>query len=319
MKKITTPLIVERETLVENLDSDEIRSGFLVTSHRKKSWNVQLNMIKEVDRICKKYNLRYFAFYGTLLGAVRHKGFVPWDMDSDLIMFNPDYHKFLQIAPQEIKPPYFFDVWYNYKLESEGATPKNTGNNLPMIRIRDSRTTFVQWSYNKYINQGIWLDIFPYDSAPPFENKQHSMILDSSKVLFWATILPNAVKDMLNEKKISFFDYEFLKSFLQLPYSEKAKEFENFRLANHFESEHVAELRDLYFEENYKIFEKKDFEDVVYMPFENLEVPCPIGYENILTTNYGNWKKPIVYNSNEGIFSADIPYTEFYEKSALMR
>ena len=328
-----------RTDFVGNLECDEIRNCFLVTSHRKKSWNVQLNMIKEVDRICKKYDIRYFAFYGTLLGAVRHKGFVPWDHDSDFVMLNPDYHKFLQVAAQEIKPPYFFDVWYNYKLESEGATLENTGDNfqflslehekaraydagLPfrsMIRIRDSRTTMIQWGFNKNINQGIWIDIFPFDSAPPFENKQQSMNTGASRELFLATILPNVIKDAMDKKQTFLFDNESLKKFLKLPYDRKAVEFEQFRLDNHFESKYVAELRDVYFEKNYNIFERKDFNDVIYMPFEKIEIPCPVGYENILTTEYGDWRKPVIFNTNESNFSADIPYTEFYKKSAFMR
>ena len=69
----------ERKIFIENIEHDEMRDGFLVTSNRKKLWNVQIGLINEVARICKKHDIRWFAIGGTLLGAARHKGFIPWD------------------------------------------------------------------------------------------------------------------------------------------------------------------------------------------------------------------------------------------------
>lgn len=73
-------------------------------------------MLKLLDDICK-YSLKYFVAYGTLLGAVRHKGFVPWDDDIDVFMLRDDYNKLARIAPAEIQSPYFFKmyiqmIWY---------------------------------------------------------------------------------------------------------------------------------------------------------------------------------------------------------------
>ena len=107
------------QIFVRNIERDEMRSGFLVTSHRKKLWNVQIGLIKEFERICKKHNLKWWACGGTLLGAARHKGFIPWDDDVDVAMLRPDYNKFLDIAADEIKYPYFLDNWYDYTIESE--------------------------------------------------------------------------------------------------------------------------------------------------------------------------------------------------------
>ena len=86
---------------------EEIRSGFLVTEKRKKVWAAELQMLEKFDEICQKHNLTYYAYYGTLLGAVRHQGFIPWDDDIDVVMFRDDYEKFQAIAPEEFKERIF--------------------------------------------------------------------------------------------------------------------------------------------------------------------------------------------------------------------
>ena len=121
---------------VENMHTDEIRSGFLVDTHRKSLWNVQIGLINEVARICEKYNLKYFAAYGTLLGAARHGGFIPWDDDVDLFMLRPDYEKFKQLAAEEIKYPYYLDAYWDYRYEDEEKLVPEE-ENLPLIKSDD--------------------------------------------------------------------------------------------------------------------------------------------------------------------------------------
>ena len=65
----------------------EVRSGYEVSEKVKKIWAVELNLLEYFDNLCREYHLRYFADYGTLLGAVRHQGFIPWDDDIDVVMF----------------------------------------------------------------------------------------------------------------------------------------------------------------------------------------------------------------------------------------
>ena len=81
---------------------DEVQDGFYVPGIMKRAWAVQLELLSEIDRICKKRNLSYFIAYGTLLGAVRNRGFIPWDDDIDIVMLRKDYEKFFQVAKDEL-------------------------------------------------------------------------------------------------------------------------------------------------------------------------------------------------------------------------
>ena len=140
----------------EFLDEEE-RCGFHITKKQKEVWAVELDLLVELDRVCKKYNLKYCATGGTLLGAIRHKGFIPWDDDIDVMMLRDDYEKLCNIAPQEFKDPYFFQTEYS-----------DPGSLRRHAQFRNSNTTGIlstEFPLRKPINQGIFLDIFPQDNV----------------------------------------------------------------------------------------------------------------------------------------------------------
>ena len=90
----------------EGYFENEVREGFFVPSMIKRSWAAELDVLAQIDRICRKYNIQYFAEWGTLLGAVRHNGFIPWDDDLDIGMKREDYEKFLEVAERELPQGY---------------------------------------------------------------------------------------------------------------------------------------------------------------------------------------------------------------------
>ena len=140
----------------------EIREGFYVESMMKRVWAAQIEVLHDVDYICKKHNIQYFADWGTLLGAVRHKGFVPWDDDMDITMKRPDYIKFCEIAPHEMKG---YDIVNIHT---------DLGWDMLITRIVNGKVI----SYNidrmeKYHGCPwvIGLDIFPLDYVAPTEEE----------------------------------------------------------------------------------------------------------------------------------------------------
>ena len=326
----------EREIFIDDINRDEVRSGFLVTSHRKKLWNAQIGLLKEFARICQKHNLRWFAIGGTLLGAVRHKGFIPWDFDTDVAMFRPDYEKFRRIVATEVKEPYFADNWYDYLLESEGATLDDLKGNVqfitkkqekrrsipwftqwPSIRLRDNRTTMIEIPDRNLVNQGVWIDIFPLDSVPPFDDKKIALNFELARVLLLATANPARIRKAMQDKQNLLVSYDELEKFLNKPYRERGKIFDNFINKNFVMTEHAGDIRDYCLTNGRKFYQSKDFQDVVRLPFESIEVPAPAGYDSVLTNFYGDWRKPVVTKPHVFFHSADIPYKEYFQQAKL--
>ena len=81
---------------------DEVRDGFYIPGIMKRAWNAELMILSEVDRICKKYDINYYAFGGTLIGAVRDKQFIPWDDDIDICMKREDFQRFCRVVKEEL-------------------------------------------------------------------------------------------------------------------------------------------------------------------------------------------------------------------------
>lgn len=114
---------------------------------------VQLEIAKEVKRICDENDIMYWLDSGTLLGAVRHKGFIPWDDDLDMGMKREDYEKFLKIAKTQLRSEYYLQEWESDK-----------GYAFPFAKIRKNGTTYIENKNSKMnTHNGVYIDIFPYD------------------------------------------------------------------------------------------------------------------------------------------------------------
>lgn len=130
-------------------------------SELRKIQNCQLDMALEVKRICNEHKLRYFLAYGSMLGAVRHGGFIPWDDDLDIAMPREDYDEFIKICEQELDEDYQVITWYSDK-----------GYAGMYAKIMIKGTTYAEHEMrNVDSTKGIFIDVFPYDNYPNGENK----------------------------------------------------------------------------------------------------------------------------------------------------
>ncbi len=141
---------------------------------------ILLEMILEVDRICKKYRITYYLGGGTLLGAVRHQGFIPWDDDADLIFRRKDYEKFRSVVKKELDPRYFY--------QDRDTDPYAHYVN-PKIRRNESVYVTEFGAKQTGMHPGIFLDIFIHDKTAntPFFQKLHLWETKACRAMLVAT------------------------------------------------------------------------------------------------------------------------------------
>lgn len=122
---------------------------------------VMLEMVKELDRICKKHNIPYFLYGGTLLGAFRHNGFIPWDDDLDVAMLRSDYKRLAKVLPDELPDHIAFQ---------NNDNDKNYFYFIP--KLRDKRSFLAEAEFDKVFKErGIYIDIFPLDEILPWAQR----------------------------------------------------------------------------------------------------------------------------------------------------
>lgn len=276
---------------------EEVRCDFLVTEKRKKIWNTEIQLLQKFDEFCRKHHLRYFAEYGTLLGAVRHQGFIPWDDDIDVVMFRDDYQKMQELAPSEFTEPLFFQNSYNDLMI------------WPFCKIRDSRTTAIEFrDADPELNQGIFIDIFALDDVPDGKGFNPNILTIQREI--WQTITKPEIMLQALEKGVPFtLSADILVDLLKMPVRDRFRQFEEFNLSHFGTSERtnfiIAEMRGD--PENQK---KEWYSDTVYLPFEYTSIPAPIGYDELLKFHYGDYSQPVHNGSlhQDIFFDPDTPY-----------
>ena len=141
---------------------EEEKCGFYITRKRKEVWAIELDLLHEFDQVCKKHGLKYFLDGGTLLGAIRHGGFIPWDDDIDVCMLRAEYDKLLKIAPDAFHHPYFFQHAYTDMFYRRGHAQLRNSKTCGALRDEFLSVKF---------NQGIFIDIFVFDAVTDDEQK----------------------------------------------------------------------------------------------------------------------------------------------------
>lgn len=282
---------------------EETRCNFVVTEKRKKIWAVELAILEKFDQVCKKHHLTYYAYYGTLLGAVRHQGYIPWDDDIDIAMFRDEYDKFQKIAPQEFSDPYFYQ------------SPYNDNRLCTFPKIRDSRTTAIEFD-EPNLNQGIFIDIFPLDDAP--DGTPTLTNIYKIQLLIWCSVVnPRALYERLLQGEKFLLSQDVILDLLNMDIHQRIKTFESFNLSHFGQSELVTDITNIVANHPYKPLKREWFQKIEYLPFENIKIPVPAEYDKILTTLYGDYHQMIQGGSDHEniILDPDISYKDFMQKT----
>lgn len=139
---------------------EEVRCDYTVSEEMKRCWAASLKILSVIDDICKQNGIRYFAMYGTLLGAVRHKGFIPWDDDVDIGMLRSDYDRFFAIAAKAMPYGYQEISYRTFAGYEEVVRRISNGYDLTKESIEWRKNNFYGFPYV------VGVDVFPMDYIP---------------------------------------------------------------------------------------------------------------------------------------------------------
>ncbi|RSK10111.1 LicD family protein [Streptococcus oralis] len=234
---------------------------------------LELDILDFIDSFCKEHGINYCINYGTLIGAIRHKGFIPWDDDIDLSMTRENYEKFIQL---------FSEKQSRYKLLSLETDDQYFNN---FIKIVDPTTKIIDTRNTKTYDSGVFIDIFPMDTFNDSKvvdicyklesfkllsfSKHKNIVYGDSKLkdlirtLFWLLLRPVSPRFFANqiEKQIQKYRVENGEYIAFIPSKAKEKE----------------------------IFPRDMFDELIETPFEHLVLPAPKHFDAVLKQFYDDY------------------------------
>ena len=268
------------------------------------SCKIQLEITCHILDVCNRHGLKVWADWGTLLGTIREHGFIPWDDDIDLMMMRDDYEKLLLLADTEFKHPFFLQSVHTDRQYYRGHA---------QVRY-DGTAAILPYDIDQPFHQGIFVDIFVYDNIPDekgirwkhslrkarwamkcLQTAYYSKFCLKTPIKTIKFIISRTATCLLGPKNIyRLFERQFTKW-------------------NDTDCECIAcptyDYKQIDRETKRKIW----YDNTLMLPFEDIEMPVPAGYHDVLTTLYGeNYMQPRKESSGHGelLISTDRPYQE---------
>lgn len=290
--------------------NEEIRNGYTITKKQKKIWAIELDLVSKLLNVCERHGIKIIAMSGTLLGCVRHRGFIPWDDDLDVALPRKDFEKLIKVASEEFSYPYFFQTAETDRRYFCGYA-----------RLRNSETTgIISYTPSVNYNNGIYIDIYVLDGYA--DNKVSDFLY--------------TVKRNILEKVMRLFTYErgdnnngrilssikiFLKSVVlkYFRYEDILKKYK-IHMNKYCNSERIGLQTHKKKERSKYWVRRSDFDSIEYLDFEMIKLPVPKNYDEILTHIYGNYMElPSIqergkWHENMIYFDPDISYKEYLKK-----
>ena len=232
---------------------------------------VELEMLKELDKICRENNINYIIDAGTLLGAVRHGGFIPWDDDIDVRMLRKDYDRFCEICESKLDKKYFLQT---YKIDA--------GYRWGYARILKNGTKFIRKDHEELKSKtGIFIDIFPNDNLPEnyLDFKICTCVSWLCRKMLYSEVGKNHVKSIWSKLGFTFLD------FFPKKWAYNALEY----LIKRYKNTSTKRVRCFGWgsPEETIGFRKEWFEDTCDIKFEDIIVKAPIKTHEFLVHSFG--------------------------------
>ncbi len=279
---------------------EEVREGFTISEMMKRSWATKLQMISTIDEILSRYRIRWYADYGTLLGAVRHRGFVPWDDDLDISLLREDYDRALTVLEMELPRTYKVGRFG----KNQFAEPLSAINNRRNIDTGDDpeeAEITAQFYGNPYTDI---IDVFPLDYVPQdWEERDNLLIIYD--ILMTAVKIGNGMGQagVLQEyaEQISLLtgqelpaDENFLPAVCRIMSSLG-------RMYTREEAAGIENLSNMTDHARDRWRRLSWYANTVRLPFEMIEIPVPAGYMELLNSNFGTaWSAPVRQAAGHG-------------------
>ena len=266
----------------------EVRSGYFISEKMKRFWAASIEVLHTVKSIAEKHGLTIYADFGTLLGVVRHGGFIPWDDDIDVSMLRSEYQQLMKILPAELPAGY---VLYDHIRDNVPYTAKAFVANSTVI---DTSAEFMERHHGCPLVTGI--DIFPIDTIPDDEE-----LWNTQKALYNAVYDAAFSYDKYTEES-SIEEYldqleELLNVKINRTGNVKAELWKlSDRVASLFSTEggsRMCYMADIVTGGEHKIRQKSWYTSSVLMDFENIKLAVPIGYNQLLKTVYRDYARII--------------------------
>lgn len=262
---------------------DEVREGFYISSMMKRCWSVMIDVLDKVTDICRRNNIQCFVDYGTLLGAVRHKGFVPWDDDMDISVRRSDLARFTEVMRAQLPSD-----WYVLECDSQDENYFN-----PWYRIVTSRVVqFEEKQLERYngFRFPAGLDVFILDYMPG--NEEEIDVLKNLNDIIYQICFDENPTDEQFESWICAIE-DLLNIHIERG-TRKQQKSAVMKLLQTLMSMYTEEDSDLYTKCCATYYGKRRypvswFDEVVYLPFENIQVPAPKEYIKVVTEIYRDY------------------------------
>lgn len=254
----------------------------------REQYNAKLiGIVSEIKKICEENKISWFVGYGACIGAVRHKGCIPWDDDIDVCMPRPDYNRFIELCKNR-------DLG-DYELATIEKMPDFFEH---FGRMYDKNSTLYFYEKLKHVG-GIFVDIFPLDGAGN-NPKEGKVVKNLRYINFWQTILHQSHfyynrsqrLDFIKKGKLLSYFMVLLTTLFRNALQKKSLEnIENTLKSYPYDASNYV----MFYEKTYglrNMVQKKWINETILVPFESIQVPIPKCYDEYLTSIYGDYMTP---------------------------